>query len=313
MGQRTSLVATAPCLRHLMTLGLLFVPIALAQLPTEPSTTSIPSANQTGASTAGPSAFSASQSTSSFATSTFDVSSLSSTLPVQSVVVYDHNPACNLGSLGPLAIGDSITFCVFLSTAKSKKMVFRIKVDDYSEMLLQNSSDVSLRNQTPPIYTWVTASMSQVALPLDCSNPTDMSQRSSVASCPQVYADSNNLAQMLSLVVNMQNGLVSSFAWDNNCMGCGSSSCMYSRSGFNLTSRQAIGDTFSEGTCGQSRDNCMSNSLSCDLKIFVTWAGTDMQNQHLVSAGLRLSQFTGYTLTSLYDSMNQDYGKVIQR
>lgn len=228
--------------------------------------------------------------------------------------IFDHMPSCDLGeSAGPWAIGDTAAFCVFISTAKSQKMVFKVKVDDYSEMLLQDSSVVATVNQSAPIYTWVTSSSSQLALPLDCSSAQDMYDRGSSSTCPQVYVNSNMMAQILSLVVNMQGGTINSFAWDNSCAGCGPSSCMYSSSSFNLTDRTEGSDFFSEGTCGQGRDSCSSNSLACDLKVFLTWAGTDKNNQHLVSAGMRLSKLTGYALSSIYDMMGQGYNKVMSR
>ncbi|CEL98244.1 unnamed protein product [Vitrella brassicaformis CCMP3155] len=59
------------------------------------------------------------------------------------------------------------------------------------------------------------------------------------------------------------------------------------------------GGRASQGMCGQNWDK------SDNLKIFITWAGTDRKGNHARSAGLRFSRFAGYTIGSLYNSAEQ--------
>ena len=41
----------------------------------------------------------------------------------------------------------------------------------------------------------------------------------------------------------------------------------------------------------------------CDLKLFVSWIGTDKDGVSLISASGKLSNFANYNLSSMYDSI----------
>ena len=43
----------------------------------------------------------------------------------------------------------------------------------------------------------------------------------------------------------------------------------------------------------------------CDLKIYVSWFGTDKDGNYLISAGKRLSAFRSWSLKSAYESASQ--------
>lgn len=220
------------------------------------------------------------------------------------------SPLCNLGEQPPVAIGDPLLLCVFLSTHPPRKMIFRVKVEEYAELLLKGSLGlIDAEHQQFPVSTWVTMSSTDAALPLDCSHGGDADARLALASCPQIYASSTHTAPLLSLVVNLRNGVVSSFAWDNSCAGCGPDACIHSSKFFNPISGEYGGGTFEQGTCSQALLGC---GWECDLKIFVTWAGTDKNGRHATSAGMRLSKFTGYTLSSLYERMSNNYDEVFR-
>ena len=50
-------------------------------------------------------------------------------------------------------------------------------------------------------------------------------------------------------------------------------------------------------------DACANNEDgACDFKLFVSWIGTDKNNNNLVSSGERFMNFKNYNLSSLYDS-----------
>jgi len=221
-------------------------------------------------------------------------------------------PSCNLGEQPPLAIGDQVLLCVFLSTHPPRKIIVRVKVEEYAELLLKGSVGlIAMEHQKLPVSTWVTASSEASALPLDCSDggAADIDARLALASCPQIYASSAHVAPLLSLVVNLRNGVVSSFAWDNGCAGCGPDACMYSNKFLNLSTDSYGGGTFEQGTCGQGYPSC---GWQCDLKILVTWAGTDKNGRHAISAGTRLSKFSGYSLSSLYERMSKNYDEAFR-
>jgi len=223
------------------------------------------------------------------------------------------NPVCNHGDQPPVSLGDPIILCVFVSLQPPRKMIFRVKVEQNAKLLLSGSQKAALANRSSPLHTWVTASQSSPANPLDCSNSLDTQSRSHAASCPMVYANPNYVVQFLNLVINLRDGLISSFAWDNGCQGCGPSNCMASSQTLDMANGKASDAKLSQGACGQEVSRCTDGSPTCDLKIFVTWAGTDKNGRNALSAGMRLSKFTGSTLSSLYDTMSTNYNQAVSR
>ncbi|CAK9071248.1 unnamed protein product [Durusdinium trenchii] len=100
---------------------------------------------------------------------------------------------------------------------------------------------------------------------------------------------------------------VSSFAWDNTCSGCSPSKCMKSSQSLTSENFTEGSEFFQQGTCGEGPDFCTGTPAACNLRVFVTWAGTDKRGRHLISAGSRLSKLQGPTLASLYDTLKEGY------
>jgi len=161
---------------------------------------------------------------------------------------------------------------------------------------------------THDVHTWISASTTSPAQPLNCIGDADSEARGSYVSCPQIYASGSHIAQLLSLVVNVRDGVIHSFAWDNSCDACGPQRCMNSALSVDNTTMLPGEKRGSSGTCGSSHVQCADPQVSCDLQILVTWAGTDKDGRHLQSAGRRLSQFGGNTMSSLYETMDY-YGR----
>eukprot|EP00747_Dinoflagellata_sp_TGD_P166099 gnl/TRDRNA2_/TRDRNA2_188367_c0_seq1.p1 gnl/TRDRNA2_/TRDRNA2_188367_c0~~gnl/TRDRNA2_/TRDRNA2_188367_c0_seq1.p1 ORF type:complete len:297 (-),score=44.08 gnl/TRDRNA2_/TRDRNA2_188367_c0_seq1:98-988(-) len=226
-------------------------------------------------------------------------------------------PVCNMGGQPPVAIGDDVMLCVFVLAPPlgSKKMVFKLKVEEHASLLLQGSERLALGEPgnltapAQPIHAWVAASQEAPALPLDCTSPSDMDARGGIVSCPQVYASRSHISQLTNLVVNMRDGVLQSFVWDNGCDACGPARCMDSWKSLDLSTGVGGPDVFEQGTCGQEHIQCAPADVACDLNIFVTWYGTDKDGRNARSAGTRLSRFTGPTLRSVYDSTADKYSK----
>lgn len=226
-------------------------------------------------------------------------------------------PRCNLGNAVEYGVGESAMFCVFLSTNPLRKMIFRLKVDEHSTMMLQGSQKLTIEEGTSqPVYTWISGTQAADAFPLDCaSDAEDERARGSVVSCPQIYASGSHVAKVLNLVINLQDGHVSSFAWDNGCSACAPSSCMLSSKTLDVMSqpRRQAGGHFNTGACGEDVPKCPPGDQNeCDMKVFVTWAGTDKDGRNLKSAGLRMSKFTGATLNSVFNTMKDNYNTLGQ-
>jgi len=221
-------------------------------------------------------------------------------------------PTCNLGAAVSYGLRDSAMFCFFLSTSPVKKMIFRLKVDELSTVILKGSQKFAVaEGQSQPVYTWVTGTRSSKAHPLDCTDSSDLADRGHSVSCPQVFTTGSHVAQVLNLVINLKNGHLSSFAWDNGCAACSPSSCIQSSKSLSLPSFKEGPAFFSVGACGEDLPKCPpDDENSCDMKVFVSWAGTDKDGRNLVSAGTRLSKFTGPTLKSVYGTMNDNYNSI---
>merc|ERR1712080_297700 len=107
-----------------------------------------------------------------------------------------------------------------------------------------------------PVYTWVTSSTQSLeadgheATPLDCSNKDDVGKRGNFVSCPQVYTSAGHTAVLMSLVVNLDNGKLDGFAWDNVCTKCGPKRCMLPSTSFNLNGSFEGPEKFEVGVCG---------------------------------------------------------------
>merc|ERR1711924_39650 len=142
---------------------------------------------------------------------------------------------------------------------------------------------------TGDVHAWIATSMQGPAVPLRCNDDTDSKERGRYVSCPQIYATADHIATALSLVVNVHEGIISSFTWDNSCEACGPQRCMKSAE--------------SLGACGRNHVRCTDSKGSCDLTVLVTWAGTDKDGRHMQSAGRRVSRFTGATINSMYETM----------
>ena len=53
-------------------------------------------------------------------------------------------------------------------------------------------------------------------------------------------------------------------------------------------------------------DYCTTNQNGeCDIKLFVSWQGTDRTGKNLISSGERFMNFENYNLAGMYDSIKQ--------
>jgi hypothetical protein len=234
------------------------------------------------------------------------------------------SPKCNLGTDDSTTykFGEKLKLCVFLSTSPVRKMIFEVEVDQYATMMLRGSQ-MRAAKEGRPVYTWVTSSTQHLeaklqgdeATPLDCSTELDFKKRGNFVSCPQKYTDSDHTAVLMSLVVNLKDGKMAGFAWDNACTNCGPQRCMDISTSFDLNGtmggRQESYEKFGIGVCGTAMAKCdQSKKSQCDMVVLVTWAGTDRDGRNLLTAGMRLSKFSGHTMKSMYETMDDHYDTI---
>merc|ERR1719350_300648 len=150
------------------------------------------------------------------------------------------------------------------------------------------------------VHIWAATPHSGDALLLDCTDQGDMDARQGMVSCPQAIASRSHVADHISAVINLEEGKVHSIVWDNGCSACGgpildNPRCLRNSQqlhpGTYIEGPELTGD----GVC--ATDRC--EAAGCDLNVFVTWAGTDSEGNHLLSAGQRISLFEGATFSSM--------------
>jgi hypothetical protein len=140
-----------------------------------------------------------------------------------------------------------------------------------------------------------------------------------ISSCPFMFMTDTHSLPILSLVINVDQGNVTSLVWDNQCMTCASNSpeCLKGYQAMDIVVETTTvysmapipdGGEYLTGGCGSLHASCVFNAGStienvCDPKVLVTFAGTDRNGRQLSTAGLRISQFAGLSISSLWDSV----------
>jgi hypothetical protein len=104
---------------------------------------------------------------------------------------------------------------------------------------------------------------------------------------------------MFNLVIKMEEGNIYDIVWDNGCFDC-DNNCqtnIISQSAFNSSITQTYENCY-------ENEECNSNEISnCDPKFYITWFGTDKDKRQLKTAGLAMTKFKHYSVSSLYSSI----------
>ena len=104
-----------------------------------------------------------------------------------------------------------------------------------------------------------------------------------------------------SIVVKVKKGVIYELVWDNACYDC------EGKCETNITSRSELNNTQTMiyENCYENNRTACENSDTCDPKFYITWFGTDKNNNQLKSSNLALSKFKKYSIASLYQSMKE--------
>lgn len=143
--------------------------------------------------------------------------------------------------------------------------VFRIKIDQFTSLQLKGLSALLKTSQATK------------------ANLTMQFQNEATGTEFPILLNNTNTSMLqrsvISAVINTVNGGFSSIVNDNFC----DSNC---------------------GTCysGDCFDN-FNNYGSPDIKVYVSWAGSDSKNDQYLSQSQRLSRFNLYSVSSLYSSV----------
>ena len=105
---------------------------------------------------------------------------------------------------------------------------------------------------------------------------------------------------MFNLVIKMEEGKIYDIVWDNGCFDC-DNSCqegIISTSVFNSSETQTYDNCYETEACTINND-----ASNCDPKFYITWFGTDSDKRQLKTAGLAMTKFKHYSVSSLYSSI----------
>eukprot|EP01017_Pseudomicrothorax_dubius_P021688 TRINITY_DN2333_c0_g1_i1.p1 TRINITY_DN2333_c0_g1~~TRINITY_DN2333_c0_g1_i1.p1 ORF type:complete len:173 (-),score=36.52 TRINITY_DN2333_c0_g1_i1:287-805(-) len=115
--------------------------------------------------------------------------------------------------------------------------------------------------------------------------------------------DGSFVIPVFSAYVRVNAGVVTKVEWDNGCFTCDSGNC-----------KTYIPFKYNDNTQLDPESNCfdpecLTKTKDCDPKIYISFVGTDRDNNKLESAGLRLSAFRKYSLSDSYGSVMQQFSK----
>lgn len=259
------------------------------------------------------------------------------TLLAPAAADFNYTSCSASGSSSAVAKGDSTYLCLHLNGAVST--LFTPKVDEFDAISL-TGSNYALPNGTGYVqegYGWVdglkdanlTCGAGNVDpvfyITLDVtfqgvsSGAARIYKKVKYHSCDRSNSSDVDTIPIYTVIIGLDNGVASYIAWDDGCFFCASNGadCLP-----NAIDTSTWG-TYSDGSlvsCRQDSTTCYSSSVttstttndtsatadifssSCDLKVFVTWTGTDKTGAYLSSSGKRFSRYRQYGTASTYQS-----------
>lgn len=162
-------------------------------------------------------------------------------------------------------------------------------------------------------------------------------------SCPQLYMTTDRVAPLSSLVAVVENGVLQNLIWDNHCDTCSASSdeCIGGRLALTMAfenssyqqylTENPLAKITDNKVCSVRFDQChgttttdpsttttpapssnststVSEDVNCDLRVLLTWVGTDADGKRLTSGNNRISKFSSTTAASMWDSVATTFG-----
>lgn len=128
------------------------------------------------------------------------------------------------------------------------------------------------------------------------------------------------------VIIELERGKVRNIGWDDGCFFCAENTAECALNGIDMnrttqvqdntarTCRKTNAECYPQGltsTTGDGGTNSTTNSSStagalrdsgCDLKLFVTWSGTDRNGQFLRSSGKRFSRYRAFGVATMYQN-----------
>lgn len=97
------------------------------------------------------------------------------------------------------------------------------------------------------------------------------------------------------VIVKLRSGKVVDISWDEGCFGCSGDKALDHEQ-----ECKKFGASCKGCDCAlDRRTDC--EKYDCDLKVYISWIGTDSNGDYLTSAGRRLSQFAEYSVSDVVE------------
>lgn len=130
-------------------------------------------------------------------------------------------------------------------------------------------------------------------------------------SIPKLYTGSlamNGVFNIMTAIINVENGVVKSISWDDNCNtcldNCYDNSVYKNGTELVLITDQTEGyNVYSGKNCYQKSTECDKEGADCDLQIFLVWSGSDSKGRVFQSSNLRMTRFQSGSIESIIHTL----------
>ncbi|OQR80816.1 hypothetical protein ACHHYP_17180 [Achlya hypogyna] len=195
-------------------------------------------------------------------------------------------------SATPIVRGDPTYVCININD--KYRAVFTPTVDSYVQLRMYKSyDDLRIQNVSEPAYLTLSSMTSRTPYKL--------------------YTDLTGRAfPTLTAIISVAKGVIQGISWDDGCYLCDSKSCLPNL--YAAPRIALVNSAFGSGnTCYMNRTACMSTDNACDIGIYVGWTGTDYNGNYLSSAGMRISQFQAFSVSSYVSDLKSKLSTLLPR
>lgn len=106
--------------------------------------------------------------------------------------------------------------------------------------------------------------------------------------------------------IRINNGNIQALEFDNLCQNCGRSEFVKSQQSINRYMRAEGSIRHDSCMCGIPRRE-LNMDKAMDMRLFVTWEGTDAKGRRAESGNYKFSNFAGPTLRGMYEWTKDEY------
>jgi hypothetical protein len=169
--------------------------------------------------------------------------------------------------------------CVVVDTqVNATKTVYYPYVDEFSLLEISRSfnSTVTMFNATAQTVANNTVIFLQIA---NVVSPTRM------YTYYDPRAKTTYVVPFLTAIVQVSSGTITGITWDSGCYSCSGAACV-------------------QGICAVPINECGDSdaTTNCDVKVYLSWTGTDRNSRYLTSSAAVITNFEQYGITNAFEA-----------